>query len=67
MNSTVNKSGQNLGIKKSGVLQTTRASQQSSTIGNSTSRLDNSSIMKLSATSKMTDKENKHKMSNKAF
>ena len=59
VNSTVNKSGQNLGLKKSSVLQTSRVSQQSSTIGISTSRANNSSTIKLSATSKMTDKENK--------
>ena len=67
INSTVNKSGQNLGIKKTSVLQTQRSSQQPSTsIGNSTSRVNNSSTIKLSATSKVTDKENKQRLSNKA-
>jgi len=65
MNSTVNKSGQNLGIKKTSVLQTQRTSLQQATIGNSSSRINNSSTIKLSATSKLTDKENKPKPSNK--
>jgi hypothetical protein len=64
VNSTVNKSGQNLGIKKSGVLQTQRSSIQQPSIGNSTSRVNNSSTIKLSVTSKINDKENKQKHSN---
>jgi hypothetical protein len=66
INSTVNKSGQNLGLKKSSVLQTQRTTQQTNSIGNSTSRANNSSTIKLSATSKATDKENRQRLSNKA-